>query len=676
MNELAEVVGPDFGRHIGFQAVSGLQQMLLREPLQRGERRLLSPGPLTEDEVDRGYVEQYLGFLQSRRLCFLYVLQAPKGGHLELYPQGGKEITKIQMPSNTMVIFRHDQLSYSYVSSGSQALQGWLVALRDRYDLAGLDGDYRGMEEVYGVPSIQGQEIPMADQVNIMTLAPMLPARVSNATNHHLMFLAQTDTFLEIPVLRWDTAVYYTDDPDNYSGHPRSYTKHAGMFPDDEILGFDNEFFNITDKEAKYWPPCLRLCLEKSYESLQLHGYTRESVKGQSIALYNGDIGTEMDPFWGMQEDPDTWATARYFALPSATILSYYLGLRGPALSVDTACSSSLVSSNLLYNYLRKRPDPTVKEAVSAGMLNALSPHSFVGLSGAGMLGRTGRCKSFDNSANGYARGEAVIAAVFKTAEGAEDVENRLANFVSGFVNQDGRSASLTAPNGPSQQLCIRSSHRLAGIMPAEIWCTENHGTGTALGDPIEVGSVRACFARGRDTPLLVTTGKSNQGHSEATAGLSGITKVVNTIRHDSVPSQCHLKFLNAHIDDAGFRAHFPIECCELNVLEKGVIAGLNSFGFGGTNSRGEIWAMSSAIQNRKASEVLGRSRNATVQQVASVTLPCAQCGLPMCFRCGQSMSGNVRNHRCADIREEVGSYEICSNCYTGGFHYQGITDS
>lgn len=679
MNDVALAVGQDFGQQMGFQAVSGLQQLLLREPLQRGERRHLSPGPLTEEEVEQGYVEQYLGFLQARRLCFLYVLQAPKGGHLELYPQGEScsvPPAKMQLSSNTMVIFRHDQLTYSYAAASGYALQGWLVALKERYDLQGLDGDYRGMEEVYGMPSIQGEAVPMADQVNIMSMSPMLPGRVSNSLNQHTMFSAQTDTFLEMPALRWDVSVYYTDDPDNYVGPPKSYTKHAGLFPDDEILGFDNQFFGIPDKDAACWAPCLRLCLEKCYESLQLHGYTKETVKGQSIALYNGDIGQEMDPFFQYQEDPETWSRARLFGAPSSTILAYYLGLKGPCLSIDTACSSSLVSSNLLFNYLRKQPDPSVTEAVSAAMINALNPGTFVGLSGAGMLGRTGRCKSFDNSANGYARGEAVVACVFKKGQGAEDVENRQASFVSGFVNQDGRSASLTAPNGPSQQLCIRSSHRLAGIIPQEIWCTENHGTGTALGDPIEVGSVRACFSRGREIPLLVTTGKSHQGHSEATAGLSGITKTVNTIRHSSVPSQCHLKFLNAHIDDAGFVAHFPIENCELHVLEKGVIGGLNSFGFGGTNSRGEVWAMSRAIQNRKTQEALGRSRTArtaSLQKIAAVTLPCASCGLPMCFRCGHAMSEAVKNHHCADIREEVSTYEYCSNCYAGAYHHRGI---
>ncbi|CAK9091657.1 unnamed protein product [Durusdinium trenchii] len=679
MTQLAEAVGPGFSREVGFQPLLGLQQLLLREPLQRGERRLLSPGPLTEEEVEQGYVEQYLTFLQSRRLCFLYIVQAAAENYVELFQQGSKTPTKVVLGKDSLVIFRHDQLSYSYQGSGV-ALQGWLVALRDRFDLEGLEGDYRGMEEVYGTPMIQGQAVPAGEQVNIMSIAPMLPGRVNNLKAHHLMFSAQTDTFLELPALRFDVATYYTDDPEgDPNASSKAYTKHAGVFPDDEILGFDARFFGIPEKQAHLWPPCLRLCLEKCYEAAQLQGYSRETLQGQNMALYNADIGNEFDPFMGIETDPDNWAQGRLLSLPSSGILSYHLGLKGPSLSIDTACSSSLVASNLLYNYLRKRPDPTLKEAICSGMLNCLSAGSFVGLSQAGMLGRTGRCKSFDNSANGYARGEAVIGSVWKVGEEAQDVENRQANFVSGFVNQDGRSASLTAPNGPSQQLCIRTSHRLAQILPAEIWTTENHGTGTALGDPIEVGSVRACFSRGREVPLVVTTGKSHQGHSEATAGLSGITKVVNTLRASVAPSQNHLKFLNAHIDDAGFVAHFPIECCELYVGEKGALGGLNSFGFGGTNSRGEIWAMSRDVQRRRAQQALGRQRQAEAQgakAIAAVTVPCASCGEPMCFRCGMAMSEQVKNHRCGDIREEVGSYDVCSNCYQGSFHYQSLVDS
>eukprot|EP00439_Symbiodinium_sp_Y106_P085191 s2025_g27.t2 len=502
MSNLADAVALRMGRELGFEPLPQLQQLLLREPLARGERSSLSPGPLSDEEAERGLVEQYVGFLRSRRLCVLYVLEAQKGC-LELYPHGAKTALKVPVLADTLVLFRSDQLSYAYVQSGHDvALQGWVVSTQDQVALEGLDGDYEGLQDLYGVPRVQGQLMPIADQVNIMSAACKLPAS------------AQTDTFIEIPLLRWDVSLYYTDDPEA-SPVPKSYTKHAGLLSDNDSC-FDNDFFDIPEKHAAAYPPGIRLCLEKCFESLQHRGYTKQSIKGENLPLYVADIGNEFDPFFRYLEDPDTWANGRQLNLPSAGLIAYHLDLRGPTMCVDTACSSSLVSSNLLFNYLRKRPDPSVKEAITTSHMTCLAHTTFIGLSGAGMLGRTGRCKSFDNSANGYARGEAITSMVWKVPDEAKDVEERLGLFVTGFVNQDGRSASLTAPNGPSQQLCVRSSLRLGGLLPQEVVCTENHGTGTALGDPIEVGSVRAVFWRNREVPIIVTTGKSHQGHSEA----------------------------------------------------------------------------------------------------------------------------------------------------------------
>lgn len=672
MSNLADAVGLRMGRELGFEALPRLQQLLLREPLARGERSSLSPGPLSDEEVERGLVEQYVSFLRTRRLCVLYVLEAQKGC-LELYPQGAKTALKVPVSAGTLVLFRSDELSYAYVQSGHDvALQGWVVSTQDQVALEGIDGDYEGLQDLYGVPRVQGQLMPIADQVNIMSAACKLPACVDSLDQNYIMYSAQTDTFIEIPLLRWDVNLYYTDNPEA-SPVPKSYTKHAGLLSDNDILGFDNDFFGIPEKHASSYPPCIRLGLEKCFESLQHRGYTKQSIRGQNLPLYVADIGHEFDPFFRYLEDPDTWANGRQLNLPSAGLIAYHLDLRGPAQCVDTACSSSLVSSNLLFNYLRKRPDPSVKEAISASLMTCLAHTTFIGLSGAGMLGRTGRCKSFDNSANGYARGEAITSMVWKVPDEAKDVEERLGLFVTGFVNQDGRSASLTAPNGPSQQLCVRSSLRLGGLLPQEVVCTENHGTGTALGDPIEVGSVRAVFWRNRDAPIIVTTGKSHQGHSEASAGNCGIMKIVNTIRHWTAPAQCHLQNLNAHIDDAGFPGLFPVECCNLSADERGIISGLNSFGFGGTNSRGEIWAMSRSVMRRNSDKALAsvRKREGQAQEIA-VTVPCNSCGEPMHYLDGRALQGGAGTHHCTDIREDVASYETCSNCYTGAYHYRG----
>lgn len=281
------------------------------------------------------------------------------------------------------------------------------------------------------------------------------------------------------------------------------------------------------------------------------------------------------------------------------------------------------------------------------------------------MLGRSGRCRTFDKSANGYARGEAIHAAVIKTGGHGQDVKDRFGCFVTGYVNQDGRSASLTAPNGPSQQACIKKSHRQAGLIPQEIYVTENHGTGTALGDPIEVGSIRGVFWKNRENPIPVISYKSYHGHFEISAGLGGIIRSINTLRGAVATGQDHLYILNPHIDDFGFPGLFPVESTYLDVGAKGRIIGLNAFGFGGTNSRGELWVAHTLSTREHVAATM-------VKKLTSVTLPCTQCEQPMCFKCGLALPSEPlsASHRCTDIRAEVSS-SICSTCYSGKYIYK-----
>ncbi|CAE8634931.1 unnamed protein product, partial [Polarella glacialis] len=395
---------------------------------------------------------------------------------------------------------------------------------------------------------------------------------------------------------------------------------------------------------------------------------------GAPLAICLADIGTDFDPFLGFFDAPEQWlAAAASRGVPAAGRLGYHLGTTGPISSVDTACSSSLVATNLLHSMLRTGANSSVDTALSQSMMNLLNPFPYIGLSGAGMLSRSGRCLSFDQAANGYARGEGIAGIVLRVAGRSEDVQDRLGAYLCGFINQDGRSASLTAPNGPAQQACIRSSLRDAGLTPGDIWITENHGTGTALGDPIEVGSVRGVF-HGRGCRVLpITGGKSNTGHSEATAGASGILKTLCSLMHATVPPQNHLKFLNAHIDDAGFPAHFPVELWDLDVGREGAVGGLNSFGFGGTNSRGELWAGKRRRSTGSARQ--GRLEQLQTPALDSVVVTCPQCQSAMCWLCGQAEPSSVlgRQHRCADLRENFASYDLCSNCFLGRYQHRGV---
>eukprot|EP00930_Biecheleria_cincta_P000603 TRINITY_DN10135_c0_g1_i1.p1 TRINITY_DN10135_c0_g1~~TRINITY_DN10135_c0_g1_i1.p1 ORF type:complete len:366 (-),score=39.21 TRINITY_DN10135_c0_g1_i1:103-1098(-) len=328
-----------------------------------------------------------------------------------------------------------------------------------------------------------------------------------------------------------------------------------------------------------------------------------------------------------------------------------------------------MVATIELCNLLRVQSDTVAREGMAASHQSIHSVGPFIGLAGAGMLGRSGRCRTFDMSANGYARGEAVHAATIKAGGRGQDVKNRFACFVTGFVNQDGRSASLTAPNGPSQQECIKKAHRMVGLTPQEVYVTENHGTGTALGDPIEVGSIRGVFWKNRPNPIPVISYKSYQGHFEISAGLGGIIRSINTLRNAAATGQNHLRILNHHIDDVGFPGFWPVETTCLDVGNRGRIIGINAFGFGGTNSRGEIWAAHKPSTTEHVAATMGK-------KLTSVTLPCSQCEEPMCFKCGLALPSEPvsASHRCTDIRAQVSS-SICSTCYSGKYFYKKIQD-
>lgn len=490
---------------------------------------------------------------------------------------------------------------------------------------------------------------------------------------HWLVFAAQTDTFIQIPVCRFDIDLYWAEDITVLGQGPKTYVKHSGVLADDEFQAFDNTYFQMPEDHAAVLPPNYRLNMEVCAESFHEFGYDKASLRGKKWAFYVADIGSEASPFAGFQENPEAWLHGRNLMQPMSATIANLFGLCGPTMSIDTACSSSLVGANLLHSFLKAGADPEIKTGMISGSMICMSPDAYVGLASAGMLGRTGRSLTFDMSANGYARGDCQAACILKIAETATEVRDRSGVYLGGFVNQDGRSASLTAPNGPSQKQCAEHSHRLNNIQAADVKTQENHGTGTALGDPIEVGSMISLYKKGRgERPITITGGKANQGHSEGCAGLAGILKSLNTLLHSAAPSQVHLGVLNSHIDEAGFPGLFATEDVDQRLDVQGAIAGLNSFGFGGTNSHGELWARPKSAANDGMGE---QRRSSQQQQLTAIVTQCSKCSGPMCYKCGLALPtepNSAQIHRCADIRTEINSYDICSKCYQGGYHYRG----
>ncbi|MGZ9236044.1 MAG: type I polyketide synthase, partial [Anaerolineales bacterium] len=262
--------------------------------------------------------------------------------------------------------------------------------------------------------------------------------------------------------------------------------------------------------------------------------------------------------------------------------LSYVLGLRGPSFPVDTACSSSLVAVHLAVQSLRNKE---CRAVLAGGMNLILKPEVTIALSKSHMLAPDGRCKAFDERADGFVRGEGGGIIVLKRLSDAlADGDSILALIRGSAVNQDGRSNGLTAPNGPSQEAVIRAALESGRVVPQQITYVEAHGTGTSLGDPIEVQALAAVLGADRKEPLMIGSVKTNIGHLESAAGIAGLIKIILMLQHGQVPPHLHLQNLNPYIPWSELPVTVPTTLTPWDT-ESERFAGVSSFGFSGTNS-------------------------------------------------------------------------------------------
>ncbi|HUN44153.1 MAG TPA: SDR family NAD(P)-dependent oxidoreductase [Acetobacteraceae bacterium] len=368
----------------------------------------------------------------------------------------------------------------------------------------------------------------------------------------------------------------------------------------DTVESFDAQFFGIAPREAENIDPQQRLLLEVAWEALEDAGLDVDRLTGTDagvfIGISNYDYGRLVMSNGGA---PDPWSGTGNALSIAANRLSYFFDLRGPSLSIDTACSSSLVAVHQACESLRHGQ---CQLALAGGVNLILGPQLSQAFVAAGMLSPDGLCKTFDASADGYVRGEGCGIVVLKRLSDAERDGDRIWAVIRGSaVNQDGRSNGLTAPNGPSQQAVIEQALKVAGVEPAEIGLVEAHGTGTPLGDPIELNTLSTLLSPGRTatTPCWIGSVKTNIGHLESAAGIAGLMKAVLALHHARIPAHLNCKILNPliQLDPACLRIPGEIVAWPNGTGTR--LAGVSSFGFGGTNAHVVLSESPAAIATR-----------------------------------------------------------------------------
>jgi acyl transferase domain-containing protein/acyl carrier protein len=408
-----------------------------------------------------------------------------------------------------------------------------------------------------------------------------LPGGVTSPEAFWGLLRAGTDAVADVPRERWDIEAYYDADPD---APGKMYTRRGGFL--DAIDGFDPRHFAITPREAISMDPQQRLLLEVTWEALERAGVAPDRLTGSDTGVF---VGISTNDYGQIllrasdQIDPGMYFGTGNLLNAAAGRLSYVLGLQGPSMAIDTACSSSLVAIHLACQSLRNRE---CRMALAGGANLVLVPEVTVNCCRAKMLAPDGRCKTFDAAADGYVRGEGAAVIVLKRLSDAlADGDSIVALIRGSAVNQDGRSGGFTAPNELAQQSVIRNALSAAGVAAADIGYVEAHGTGTSLGDPIEIHAITAALGEGRARPLVVGSVKTNLGHLEAAAGVTGLLKVALALQHGEIPPHLHFQQLNPHIDVGGFPLEIPRGGKAWPRTAERRLAGVSSFGFTGTNA-------------------------------------------------------------------------------------------
>jgi acyl transferase domain-containing protein/acyl carrier protein len=447
----------------------------------------------------------------------------------------------------------------------------------------------------------------------------------------------KVDAIEEIPASRWDANTFYDARP----GTPGKMNTKWGGFVG-EIDQFDAAFFGISPREAVGLDPQQRMLLEVSWEALENACIRPDLLNGSQTGVFVGMSTNDYASLLSAYDDDlfDAYSGTGIARSVAAGRLSYFLGLKGPNIAIDTACSSSAVAIHLACQSLRQNE---CRLALAGGVNAMLVPQLTVTLSQARMLSSDGRCKTFSKLADGFVRSEGCgMIALKRLADAESDGDTILGAIRGSAINHDGRSSGLTAPNGPSQEAVVNAALVNAGLTAEDIDYLETHGTGTVLGDAIELGALSSVFGRHRvNEPLHIGSVKTNIGHTEAAAGVAGVIKVLLALTRGAIPT--HLHFVDAQKNDAlaGAKLKVPVSTVSWpSRAQRRRVAGVSSFGFSGTNAH-------LIVQEAPASHVQSSPASAEVL-TASARTPKAL--VELCVRYAQYL----RDHRETSLADFV----------------------
>ncbi len=395
---------------------------------------------------------------------------------------------------------------------------------------------------------------------------------------------SRTSAIDTVPADRWTADRYYSSNP---IAKGKSYIRRGG-FLSHPIETFDPGFFGISPRDAENMDPQQRLLLEVVWEAFENSGISLPDQAGHAVGVYVG--GFMLDHMITQMSAPNRSAinqntAAGMMMTMLSNRISHTFDLRGPSLSIDTACSSSLVAFHYACQDIWRG---TTEMAIVGGANCMLRPEYPMGMCKGHFLSRDGECKSFDERADGYGRGEGAGAVLLKPlAKAIEDGDPILATVIATGTNQDGHTPGISMPSGEAQQALIEQVCRDYDIDPATISYVECHGTGTAVGDPTETKAIGQTYgrARSKESPVIVGSIKSNIGHLEAAAGVAGIIKAVLTLIHRTATPIANLQSLNPSIDLPNWNVRVATDLISLSDDDSTIRCAVNSFGYGGSNA-------------------------------------------------------------------------------------------